>query len=85
MSLGDHSFWQRGTKVLSATALEPYSKLITQGEMLFTLLYTQVFSSWVFRCLSRINNTFKQYYTLILLSALLHSELNTWAHGTSSR
>lgn len=86
MSLGDHSFWQRGTKVLSSTALQPYSKLITQGEMLFTLLYTQVFCSWVFRCLSRINNnTFKQYYTLILLTALLHSELNTRAHGTSSR
>lgn len=79
MSLGDHSFWQRGTKVLLTTALEPYSEVITQGEMLFAFLYTQIFYLWVFRCLSRINSKiFKQYYTLILLTALPHSELNTW-------
>lgn len=78
MTLGDHSFWQRGTKVLT-TALEPYSKFITQGEILFTYLYIQIFCLWGFRCLSKISSkTSKQYYTLILLSALLHSELNTW-------
>lgn len=79
MSLGDDSFWQRGTKVLLTTALEPYSKFITQGEMLFTYLYTQIICFWVFRSLSRMNSkSFKQYYTLILLNVLLHSELNTW-------
>lgn len=79
MTLGDHSFWQRGTEVLLTTALEPYSKFITQGEMLFTYLYSQIFCSCIFRCLSRMNSKpFKQYYTLILLNVLLHSELNTW-------
>lgn len=90
MSLGDHSFWQRGTEVLLTTALEPYSKFITQGEMLFTYLYSQIFCLWVFRCWSRMNS--KPLSNIILWFSWMYCyTVNwtlgclSWAHGTSSR
>lgn len=54
------------------------------GEMLVTFLYTQIFYSWVFRCLSRINSKiFKQYYAFILLTLQCYTV--NWTLGCLSR